>query len=102
MEQTNIEINIADYIPHGHANAINRKALSNMLGISDRRMRLLINKARKEGEPIINLQDSSGYYIADNVADLLAQYRINDARVTDIIQQQHHIARRIKHCGYEV
>lgn len=52
---------IEDYIPFGKENAVSRKQLVNVTGFTDRKVRYLISKARRE-HPIINLSDGSGYY----------------------------------------
>lgn len=53
-------MNIIDYIPYGHENAITRKQLE-QLTRPDRSMRDLIKVARKE-HAIMNLQDGKGYF----------------------------------------
>ena len=52
---------IENYIPFGKENAVSRKQLVNVTGFTDRKVRYLISKARRE-HPIINLSDGSGYY----------------------------------------
>ena len=55
---------ILDYIPTGSKNAITRKRLSQITGISDRAIRDLIHYARRD-IPILNMQDGKGYFIPD-------------------------------------
>lgn len=57
-------MNIIDFIPVGHDNAISRINLSQLTGIPDRKMRDCIAKARRT-TPILNLQTGNGYYIPD-------------------------------------
>lgn len=57
-------IDILEYIPFGHDNAITRKCLSIVLGIDDRIVRDLIHDAR-EKHTILNLQDGKGYFRPD-------------------------------------
>lgn len=57
-------IDILEYIPFGHDNAITRKGLSIVLGIDDRMVRDLIHDAR-EKHTILNLQDGKGYFRPD-------------------------------------
>lgn len=57
-------IDILEYIPFGHDNAITRKGLSIVLGIDDRMIRDLIHDAR-EKHTILNLQDGKGYFRPD-------------------------------------
>lgn len=52
---------ITNRIPHGQENAITRKELCTQTGLSDRMVRLLIEKARKE-YCILNLGDGAGYF----------------------------------------
>ena len=54
-------MNILDYIPVGHENAVTRKKLCNITGLSDRKVRQLIEDARKDNV-ILNLGDSKGYF----------------------------------------
>lgn len=56
------QINIEEFIPFGHANAITRAELVNRTGLSDRSVRELINEAKKNGTCIINLCDGKGYF----------------------------------------
>lgn len=62
--QQSAEINITDYIPIGHENAISRRDLARMTGLGDRQMRHCIKMARRE-TPILNLQDGAGYFRPD-------------------------------------
>lgn len=55
---------ILDYIPTGHSNAVTREELCSRTGLPDRAVRLAIHKARRK-IPILNMQDSCGYFIAD-------------------------------------
>ena len=54
-------MNIVDYIPIGSENAITRQQLVIRAGISDRKVREMINEAR-ESTIILNLQDGKGYF----------------------------------------
>jgi hypothetical protein len=54
-------MNIEDLIPYGKDNAVSRTYLADVTGLTDRKIRYLISKARRE-YPILNLQDGSGYY----------------------------------------
>ena len=56
--------NILDYIPTGSGNAVERTILRFRTGLKDRQMRKLIHFARRE-IPILNMQDSKGYFIPD-------------------------------------
>lgn len=93
---------ILDYIPFGAENAITRERLSSLLNLSDRKVRKLIEEARKDGAFIINNQDGRGYYQSDATEDLLAHYRQENARAMKILQQQTHIRRELKTRGVSV
>lgn len=85
-------MNIVDYIPVGHQNAVTRKKLCILTGLSDRKVRDLIADARRE-TPIINQQDSKGYYIPDtgNIIDMCALRRY--------VKQEEH---RLKSIGWSL
>lgn len=53
-------MNIIDYIPYGHDNAISRKQLCNLTGLPDRLMRQAIERARHD-YAILNI-GGSGYF----------------------------------------
>ena len=55
-------INIVHFIPKGKANAVTRAQLRIATGMSDRKIRDAISKARRD-TPIINDQSGRGYYI---------------------------------------
>ncbi len=60
-------IDITEYIPVGiDSTPVSRERLANMTGLSDRKVRDLINGAKQE-VPIINV--GFGYYIADDPDD---------------------------------
>lgn len=55
-------MNIVEYIPKGHKNAISRNDLCRQTGLSDRVIRGLIEEARRE-TIIISNNDGSGYWL---------------------------------------
>ena len=55
-------INIVDYIPKGKKNAVTRAQLRIVTGLSDRKIRNAISKARRR-TVILNDQSGRGYYI---------------------------------------
>lgn len=82
------QIDITAYIPVGSRNAVGRKWLSAVTGLSDRRMRRAIHFARRE-TPILNLCKGDGYFIPDmdDPADrkLLVQFvRQEESRLRSI------------------
>lgn len=59
-------LNILDFIPVGHENAVDRYELEKRTGLNDRANRDLIEKAWvKEGKAIINNGTGQGYYVVD-------------------------------------
>lgn len=59
-------MNILDFIPVGHENAVDRKELERRTGLDDRVNRELIEKAWiKERKAIINNGRGQGYYVVD-------------------------------------
>ena len=69
---------IINYIPQGSANAISRKDLVEKTGFTDRKIRDLIEEARRE-TIIISNNDGSGYWLypdnpTEREEELLARY----------------------------
>lgn len=80
-----MDIDIIKYIPYGKENAISRDALAIKSGCSDRKMRDLINSARKR-EVIINIQNGCGYYrpTKNDVGEVEQFKRQEENRAKDI------------------
>ena len=58
-------MNILDYIPVGHKNAISREVLAAVTQLSDRKLRDLISEINQnddDSQIIVNLQDGKGYF----------------------------------------
>lgn len=58
-------MNILDYIPTGHKNAIDRDVLNDLMHMGERQVRRLIkevNDSEDDSLLIINLQDGRGYF----------------------------------------
>ncbi|MGN0272399.1 MAG: hypothetical protein ACI4DL_06510 [Lachnospiraceae bacterium] len=53
---------ILDYIPIGHRNAVTRNQLMIATGLSDRKIREMIETECTREHPILNLQDGKGYF----------------------------------------
>ena len=64
----------------GHDNAVKRHVLARRLGVTDRKMRRMIEAARQEGWQILNDGDGAGYYLATNLDELERHYRVERAR----------------------
>mgnify|MGYP000877806841 CR=1 FL=1 len=83
-----VNIDILNYIPTGSKNAIGRKYLASVAGLSDRSMRNEIHNARRK-IPVLNLSDGTGYYIPDMNDPIdrmnLAKYvRQEESRISEI------------------
>ena len=79
-------MNIADYIPFGKDNAISRKRLSEITGLSDRKLRELIALERRN-TIIINLSNGQGYFQPIN--------GLEDDLVVDYYKQENSRLKRI-------
>lgn len=78
-------MDILEFIPYGRENAIKRKTLRDLLGVTDREMRVMIADARKE-TPIINLSDGQGYYRPNTRYDLDRYIMQEKARAEKILK----------------
>lgn len=79
---------ITDYIKVGKENAISRKTLVALTGLTDRKCRQLIEDERAKGTVICNLQNGKGYFLPETTKDYLAQFNINKSRAMSILVQQ--------------
>lgn len=79
-----------DSIPVGHENAIGRGTLREAFGMSDRKIRKVIEEVRKE-IPVINMSDGKGYFIPDpnNMVDCcrVNEYIAQEKARIDAIQK---------------
>lgn len=62
-------------IPFGKENAVDRFVLSERMGLSDRKVRQLIEDARNAGLFIINNSDGRGYYQTTDLDEMVRNYR---------------------------
>lgn len=90
---TEVEMLVAA-LGRGRENAKKRRQLSQDLGMSDRRMRKLIELAQQEGYPVINFQDGAGYSLAADDRELVRYQRQEIARANAIIRK----ARKMEVC----
>ena len=81
------QIDIMVYIGVGRENAVTREQLRIRTGLSDRKIRNLIESARLQGAPIINNQDGEGYYIATNQEELDRYIRQERSRALSVLAQ---------------
>ena len=93
---------VVNDIPFGRANAVKRSELCAHLGLSDRKLRRLIEAARGYGFVIINDQNGAGYYQSDDIDEIERQYRQDKARAMSILARQKEIRRRLKAAGRKV
>lgn len=89
-------MNIVDFIPTGKENAITRADLVRVLNLPDRKVREMIETARKDGALILNAQDGAGYYISEDVGELKRQLHSNHSRAMSVLRQNTHLRRKIK------
>ena len=86
----------------GHSNAISRKELALSMDMSDRAVRELIEKARGEGCLIMNKQDGMGYYLANDLEELINQYEQDTRRALSILFRRKTIRKKLKEAGVKV
>ena len=97
-------MNIIDYIPVGHENAVSREYLVSITGYSDRKVRDMIEKACTREHPILNMQDGKGYFRpAENEMHLVRLYRAQENhRTLRIRKKVSEIDKYIKASGDEL
>ncbi len=78
---------LVSLLGQGKQNAVRRSELLEMFGGTDRQMRKVIAYARLMGTAINNDQDGCGYYLPDELGDLLRQYYQTEARGRKILAQ---------------
>ena len=79
-----------------YPDAITRDGLRAVTGLSDRHVRIAINKARKDGWPIVNFQDGKGYSMADGDAEIRRQISLNISRIADLALQNAKLQKHIR------
>lgn len=97
------DFDIKEYIPVGSENAVTRKYLSKVTGLSDRRVRHAIHEARRD-IPILNLSDGNGYYIPDmnkqeDQIKLLRYVRQEENRLKSIGWALKAARKTLRNCG---
>lgn len=92
---------ITDFIPVGKENAVTREQLRLRLNLPDRKIRQMIEDARRDGALIINESDGAGYYQSEELGELKRQFRTNRSRAMSILVQQKHLRRKIKELEHE-
>ena len=73
-------MNILDYIPEGHENAVTLNYLIGITGYKGREIRAYIEKNNIVGDkPIVNLMDGKGYFIpTTEETDSIKRYIISE------------------------
>lgn len=86
---------LASVLKYGHKNAIKREELCEILGVSDRKMRKMVERAKRDGLAVCNDGDDDGYYIADTPEEYDRQYqRIYHRAMSMMVQLKHYQANR--------
>ena len=73
-----------------------RLDLASRLGVSDRKMRNIIEDARREGYIVLNDQDGTGYYSANDLDALLRHYKQERSRALSILVRLKRIRRILR------
>ena len=76
---------VSELLLHGQENAIPRRELEKMTGWSGRMVRLMIEKARRSGVPILS-DHESGYYLPGNSAERAQFVRSMRNRAAEILK----------------
>ena len=90
---------IASVLHRGRGKALTCREISRMTGLTRRGITLQVNFERKHGAPI--LSDSSGFWIADNEAELMECIRRLHARAGEIHATARALERSIRSGGVE-
>jgi len=76
---------LVNLLGKGSKHILKRNELSAWLGISDRRLRKMIEQCQLEGVPIINM--SNGYYKAESIEEL-RQYIRRERKRSEVIENK--------------
>lgn len=93
---------LVSYLHTGERNAISRETLADLMGMPDRKVRELIEKARNEGVFILNRQNGRGYYLPDSIDDIYRQYKQDTSRALSILKRRKYMRQILKEAGIEV
>ena len=91
---------IVNLIPKGKDHAVTRSALRFATDMSDRKVRQAIHDARVAGHLIVSTD--KGYYIPDDVRDLIKFYRQEKKRLASTYAGVRNIRAQLKEMGVEV
>lgn len=95
-------LRLVSNLGHGKKNATTRSALSGRMRLSDRKVRELIEQARRWGYIIINAQDGRGYYLSDDLDEMEQQYRQDTNRALAVLSRRKALRRTLKDAGRQV
>ena len=93
---------LLSHLYHDKQAAMSRTALCAALHMPDRKVRELIEQARREGAIIINLSDGAGYYLSDDPDVWARQYQQDTSRALAILSRRKALRAQLKAAGREV
>lgn len=85
-----------DYIGYGAEAGITLSELVKVSGCTEREVRRDIEQARCEGEFIINMQNSTGYFRTSDLDELKNFWKQEHSRALAIHRRNHHIYKKLK------
>lgn len=93
---------VAAKIPYGKENAVSRERLMQELGLTDRKVRRTIEKARSAGFMIVNPRNGNGYYQTDDLDEIADQYWADTSYAMSILSRRTHMRDILKAAGRTV
>lgn len=75
---------VREYLKEGRENAITRRELIMLTGLTDREIREEIRHISMEEVPVINLGDGEGYFIPEDASDILKYIGQETSRAREI------------------
>lgn len=90
---------LANTIPHGKENAVDRAHLCGLLKMSDRDVRRAISEAREDGLVIVNSCDGRGYYQTEDIGDIRRQYAQEQRRMRTLYRTTKRMRDILKEAG---
>lgn len=89
-------MNLLDLIPVGRDNSIPMRTLAELLNVSERTVRVLVQRAREKGAPIYTDYRNGGYYVPANESEARVYYRQHRARIRSAIAALNGVKRLVK------
>ena len=90
---------VINLLGFGRKNALSRAALAALTDMSDRKVRMAIESARRDGIIIISAEDGSGYYFSDDLDEIERQYNIDFSRAMSVLYRLKAMRRVLKKAG---